>query len=203
MHICAVLGVPAVWRKWEGILMDESGVPLHYVCIRDKARSLIEAYTRYWVSDCGCREVRGSCKRSRIDVCLQFREVTAASPTGLKEVTRAEVETILDEARDKHLVTRPFRNETDRTQTDGICFCCDDCCGYFIDPGGYDCEKGERFQQTDMDVCTHCGLCVEVCYFGARKLRRANLLIDPDKCYGCGLCKDVCPEACIKMVTRV
>ena len=182
--------------------MDESGVPLHYVCTRDEARSLIEAHTRYWVSDCGCRELRGSCKRSRIDVCLQFREVTAASPTGLKEVTLAEAEGILDEARDKHLVTRPFRNETDRTQADGICFCCDDCCGYFVDPGGYDCDKGELVQQTDMDTCTHCGLCVGVCYFGARRLREGKLTVAPDRCYGCGLCTDVCPEACIQMVPR-
>ena len=184
------------------IPMEEGSVPLHYVCTRDKARSLIEARTRYWVSDCGCREVQGGCKRSRMDVCLQFREVTAASPTGLKEVRLRDVEAILDEARDKHLVTRPFRNEADPDETDGICFCCDDCCGYFVDPGGYGCDKGEMVQETDVDVCTHCGLCVDVCYFDARRLRRERLVVTPDKCYGCGLCLDVCPEACIKMVHR-
>lgn len=183
--------------------MDDGSVPLHYVCTRDKARSLVEAHKRYWVSVCGCREVRGDCKRSRIDVCLQFREVTAASPTGLKEVPLAEVHSILEEARDKHLVTRPFRNDADPNQTDGICFCCDDCCGYFVDPGGYDCEKGEKVQETDMEACTHCGLCADVCYFGSRKLRGENLVVASGKCFGCGLCLDVCPEACIKMVPRV
>jgi ferredoxin len=135
-------------------------------------------------------------------VCLQFKEVTAASPTGLKEVQLADVEAIFKEAGEKHLVARPFRSEIDPNQTDGICFCCDDCCGYFVDPGGYACDKGDMIQQTDMDACTHCGLCVDVCYFGARKRRREKLVVAAERCFGCGLCVDVCPEACIKMVPR-
>jgi ferredoxin len=182
--------------------MNEDAVALHYVCTRDRARDIIDAHTRFWVSNCGCRELRGTCERSRIDVCLQFRETTAASPSGLREITKAEAEKILDEARDKHLVSRPFRNEVESAETDGICFCCDDCCGYFIDPGGYTCDKGAMIEDTDMDTCTHCGECVGVCHFGARKVRTGSLVVDRSKCYGCGLCVDVCPEACIKMAPR-
>lgn len=182
--------------------MEDIDFALHYVCTRDKARDLIDSHERFWVSNCGCREIRGNCARSRIDVCLQFREETAAGPSGLREISRAEAERILDEARDKHLVSRPFRNESDPAEVDGICFCCDDCCGYFIDPGGYGCDKGGMIERTDMDVCTHCGECVGVCYFGARKLRRQSLILISDKCHGCALCADVCPEGCITMIPR-
>jgi hypothetical protein len=49
--------------------MNESGVPLHYVCTRDQARHIINGHSRFWISNCGCRELREACKRSRIDVC--------------------------------------------------------------------------------------------------------------------------------------
>jgi electron transport complex protein RnfB len=183
--------------------MDENVVALHYVCTRDEARGLIEGHARFWVSNCGCRELRGGCGRSRIDVCLQFREATVASPSGLREISRAQAEEILEEARTRHLVSRPFRDETDTSVVDGICFCCDDCCGYFIDPGGYGCDKGRLIEQTETDACTDCGECVGVCYFGARKLRGGSLVLDPGKCHGCGLCAEVCPETCITMVSRL
>ena len=182
--------------------MGESNVPLHYVCNRDQARELIDGNHRFWVSNCGCREARGKCSRSRIDVCLQFSEVTAAGPSGLHEISRVEAEEILREAEDKHLVRRPFRDDNTRKETEGICFCCDDCCGYFMEPGEYTCDKGDLIETTDMEACTHCGECVEVCYFGARRMREGKLAVGREKCYGCGLCTDVCPEDCIELVPR-
>jgi ferredoxin len=182
--------------------MANANPPLHYVCTRDQARVLIDSYQRFWVSNCGCREIRGKCDRSRMDVCLQFREVTAASASGLREIGRAQVDEILREAHEKHLVSRPFRNEGNMSQTDGICFCCDDCCGYFVDPGGYGCDKGSLIEHTDLETCTHCGDCTKVCYFGARKMTGGRLAIRRSECYGCGLCVDVCPENCLDMVER-
>ena len=182
--------------------MDQRETSLHYVCTRYEAQELIRTNERFWISNCGCRESRGKCERSRLDVCLQFYEMTAADISGLHEATRAEAEGILKEARAKHLVARPFRDEQTRTRTDGICFCCDDCCGYFTDPGDYDCDKGDLIEQTDMERCTDCGLCADVCYFSTRKMLDGKLVVRRDRCYGCGLCLDVCPEDCIKMVAR-
>ena len=182
--------------------MNQGNVPLHYVCTRDQARRLVQSHDRFWVSNCGCRESRGKCSRSRIDVCLQFYEFTAAGLSGLHEVSRAEVEDILREAEDKHLVSRPFRDEKTKKVNEGICFCCDDCCGYFTDPGEYTCDKGDLIERTDMETCTHCGQCEEVCYFGARRMRDGTLVVNRDKCYGCALCVDVCPEHCIGVEPR-
>ena len=61
----------------------------------------------------------------------------------------------------------------------------------------------------DWDKCTHCGICVGRCTFGAfyqdgaevrlhgESLRQ--VLYDDDRCWGCGLCVNACPEAAIEM----
>lgn len=182
--------------------MNDKDLAFHYVCTRDEARKIVDSHNRFWVSNCGCREERGDCARSRIDLCLMFSDDTVGSGgSNRKEISRAEVEEILKEAKNKFLVTRPFRNEENMPQTDGICFCCDDCCDYFLNPNENVCDKGKLIEITDSDKCISCGTCIDVCYFGARKLDD-KLIIDQDNCYGCGLCVDVCPEGCIEMVDR-
>jgi len=180
--------------------MSENEPAFHYVCTHDRARELVESHDRFWVSNCGCREGKGKCARSRMDVCLIFAESFPGSGTGKKPATRAEVNEILSEAKDKHLVTRPFRDDA-RTATEGICFCCDDCCGYFLDPSEK-CDKGEFTENTDLLECNNCGECVEVCYFKARTMSEGQLIVNTEACYGCGLCVDVCPKACIGLVRR-
>ena len=180
--------------------MSQSDLAMHYVSTYEKAQDIIQSHSRFWVSNCGCRESRGQCARSRMDVCLMFNPDDSGSGTGKKEVTLAGVMEILQEARDKYLVTRPFRNEA-KTETDGICFCCDDCCAYFLNPDER-CDKGERIAATDFDLCSNCGNCVDVCYFKARKMNENRLTVENDLCYGCGLCIAICPENCIQMVGR-
>lgn len=182
--------------------MSGENIPLHFVCTREEARRLVREHDRFWVCNCGCREGRGICRRSRIDVCLMFADAAGSSGSNKHEITPAEVESIFDEAKDKHLVTRPFRGEIDRSVVEGICFCCDDCCGYFQNSDEV-CDKGKLIEQTEMSDCTHCGICVEVCYFGARKMNKSHLNIDREKCFGCGLCVEICPEECIFMVPRL
>ena len=172
---------------------------MHYVCTREEARELLKDRDRFWVSNCGCREDRGRCERSRMDVCLCFTEEIGGSGSDLHEVSREFVEELFREAVEKHLVTRPFRNPPDLVEVGGICFCCDDCCGYFLDESSV-CDRGVFVEKTDMGVCTGCGACVEVCYFGARATENDALLLRHDDCYGCGLCLDVCPTGCIELV---
>ncbi|MFH1866267.1 MAG: 4Fe-4S binding protein [Candidatus Eisenbacteria bacterium] len=186
-------------------MVDENGagereIPLHYVCTRDEARTIFDEHENFWISDCGCREERGECRRSRRDVCLYV--VPEFPPTGgnHREVSRAEADALLLLAEQSHLVTRPFRGYVDRSRTEGVCFCCDDCCGYF-QADDEPCDKGASIASTT-DACNHCGECVRVCYFGARTTVDGALVVDGNKCYGCGLCADVCATDCIAMMGR-
>jgi Na+-translocating ferredoxin:NAD+ oxidoreductase subunit B len=178
------------------------GVPIHYVSTHEEARKLAFAHDHFWVSNCGCREGnKAGCQRSRIDICLMFRNDIGASGTGIKEIPITEVVAIFDEAINKKLVTRPFRNDTDKNVSDGICFCCDDCCGYFMDKSEI-CDKGKLIESTEMELCNFCGECVAVCHFDGRKLVGDELVVTSSNCYGCGLCVESCPENAIRLVKR-
>jgi len=183
--------------------MSKNELGMHFVCTHDEAKTLIDNNDTFWISDCGCRKEKNGCSRSRIDVCLGFREGTTSTDSGLRQASMADALALLKEAQEKKLVTRPFRNK-DRTEVVGICFCCDCCCGYVVDPAQdeYVCDKGKYIEDTDLDSCTHCGDCVDVCYFQAREMKDDRLVISRQNCSGCGLCSDVCPESVIRMWKR-
>ena len=181
--------------------MSENEFSFHYVCTRDQAIDIVKNNGSFWVTDCGCRERKGNCSRSRIDLCLFFRDDVDTIGPVKKEISLKEVEEMFLEAKEKHLVVRPFRNEKNMSETAGICFCCDDCCAYFLDPEEK-CDKGNLIEKTNKEICANCGECVGVCYFKARKMDSDELFVDRSKCYGCGLCLDVCSEDCIEMMKR-
>jgi MinD superfamily P-loop ATPase len=54
---------------------------------------------------------------------------------------------------------------------------------------------GGRSPHVDLDKCTQCGLCTEVCRFHAIH----NGVVDPVSCERCGFCSHVCPEDAIIM----
>ncbi len=181
--------------------MDKSNIPTSYVCTHEEAKELIDSNKRYFASNCSCREERGKCDRSSMELCLFFTEDSTGSGTGFREVDKVKAESILKEAIDKHLIARPFRGGEEKQSVNGICFCCDDCCYYFLKPGEV-CDKGTYIEKTDSENCSKCGTCIVVCYFKARDLKTDGLFIVKENCYGCGLCKEVCPFDCIEMVTR-
>lgn len=172
----------------------------HYVCTYDEVQQLLDDREQFWVANCGCRVSAGSCSQSRVDLCLNFLPRDASEGGDLKEVSREQVQALVDEARDSSLVPRPFRN-TDDGSVEGICFCCTCCCAYF-QTGEEQCDRGQLVENTAMELCTHCGICTEACPFAARTLEIGGLAINQDKCYGCGLCLDICPEQAIAMKPR-
>ncbi len=54
---------------------------------------------------------------------------------------------------------------------------------------------GGRSPRADLDKCTQCGLCTEICRFHAIE----NGVVDYVSCEGCGFCSHVCPEDAIAM----
>ena len=181
--------------------MSTAGTAMHYVSTLEEARKLIQGREQWWVSNCGCRESRGSCSRSRIDVCVLFVPSFPDSGSGTHAIGRDEIDAILKEAAGSGLVPRPFRDEA-RTAIAGVCFCCDDCCWYFKNRSE-PCDKGALIERTEMELCSQCNACVDACRFGARKSVDGILVVDRDECFGCGVCATACPvETCITMVAR-
>jgi MinD superfamily P-loop ATPase len=50
----------------------------------------------------------------------------------------------------------------------------------------------------NQDLCSSCGVCRDVCHFGAVKVdTRGGYVIDEISCEGCGFCEEVCPTKAI------
>ncbi len=182
--------------------MSEMKYNMHFVCTREEAQELIKNSKEHWISKCGCRvENQSGCGRSRVDVCLGFTMDVTSLDSGVKKATYEDTVKLIREAEEQHLVCRPYRDMKIKEKVDGICFCCDDCCEYFFDEDEQ-CDKGNFIEQTNMETCTHCGICVDVCYFNARTMNDGKLEVNNENCYGCGLCFDVCPVDCIQINKR-
>jgi len=51
--------------------------------------------------------------------------------------------------------------------------------------------------QVDLNKCTACGLCGEICQYGAIVCIKENVLVFEQLCHSCGGCVRICPEAAI------
>ena len=59
-----------------------------------------------------------------------------------------------------------------------------------------------RIPQIQLDKCTLCGRCVEVCQFHALAKVGKNILVFPQLCHGCGSCTLNCPEGAITEISN-
>lgn len=57
-----------------------------------------------------------------------------------------------------------------------------------------------RIRQED---CLYCGLCKELCRFGAIREKHGNFFIDVASCEGCGVCERFCPNRAIDFPERL
>ena len=182
--------------------MSDEKYPVHYVCTKEEALKWIKQHKKFWLCDCGCRVGKNNtCRASRIDVCLYFTDTWEGTGSPLRPISKKEALAVHKEGVDKTLVSRPFRNMKNKNITDGICFCCNDCCSYFLNPQEI-CDKGVFIESTETEKCTLCGNCIDLCYFHARKIEHDQMLVIKDNCYGCGICADICPESCIQIQLR-
>jgi MinD superfamily P-loop ATPase len=64
-------------------------------------------------------------------------------------------------------------------------------------------EAGIPIPEVDLDKCTYCGHCAEVCVWHAIAVVDQKVLIFPELCHGCGSCTLNCPEDAISEVLNV
>ena len=64
-------------------------------------------------------------------------------------------------------------------------------------------DTGVLVPEVDLDKCTYCGRCAEVCVWNAIAVAGEKVLVFRDLCHGCGSCSLVCPEGAIAEITHV
>ena len=52
----------------------------------------------------------------------------------------------------------------------------------------------------DLNKCTFCGKCAELCRFNALVVLEAEVMVFTELCHSCGLCSYICPENAIDEV---
>ncbi len=64
-------------------------------------------------------------------------------------------------------------------------------------------EVGLMIPQVDLEACTFCGRCAEVCQYHAIAVVGERVLVFPELCHGCGSCTLNCPTGAIHEVLHV
>ena len=54
--------------------------------------------------------------------------------------------------------------------------------------------------QINQDLCTGCGICVDMCAFGALSIKNNKAIVDEATCSLCGACVNACPKGAILLV---
>ena len=59
-------------------------------------------------------------------------------------------------------------------------------------------EVGQLIPEVNLDLCTFCGRCAEVCQYSAIAVVGQRVLVFSELCHGCGSCTLNCPEGAIR-----
>ncbi len=74
----------------------------------------------------------------------------------------------------------------------------------FLRPALDQCEEvGIPIPEIDLEKCTYCGRCAEVCVWHAIAVVGRKVLVFPELCHGCGSCTLNCPEEAIYEVLHI
>jgi MinD superfamily P-loop ATPase len=61
---------------------------------------------------------------------------------------------------------------------------------------------GHMIPEVDLELCTYCGRCSEVCQYHAIAVVGEKVLVFPELCHGCGSCTLNCPTQAIHEILR-
>ncbi len=186
----------------------------HVVLNFDKVKDFLNDATKISLMECSCRKKLKHCDNP-LETCIGLDEKAEQFLTSEKnkdlhprEVAKDEALTVLKKSHDAGLVHMAYiyNDSQNAGRPDIICSCCSCCCHvlggitrYGIAPQAL---KSEMTSVTDDSICTGCGLCVDRCQFGARKLVAGSISLSSDYCFGCGLCASTCPTNAIKIVRK-
>jgi len=163
------------------------------------------------IANCYCRETQRkhsdtpNCDHP-IKTCFHIgfgkslREILYKSEN-LVKVSKSEIKQLLEESDRRGLVHQIiyFPNPLFYYI---VCNCCPCCCvimNKFLKSGSPQMIKSDFIAYTDMNKCNNCGICIQRCNFGARKVIDNKLIFFQDYCFGCGMCVSECPEEAISL----
>jgi len=152
------------------------------------------------VLECPCRAARSNpCQP--LDVCLIIGEpfasfVSEHHPRRSRWISSDEAMDILQAEHERGHVHHAFFKDAMLGRFYAICNCCTCCCGAMqaqrhgipmLISSGY-------ISQVDVELCTGCGDCANICQFNAVSVNQNKAVVDIETCMGCGVCLSVCKQ---------
>jgi len=158
------------------------------------------------VLECPCRaESENPCLP--LDVCLIVGEpftsfVIEHHPKRSRWISQDEAVDILHAEHERGHVHHAFFKDAMLGRFYAICNCCSCCCGAMqANRNGTPMLASSGFvAAAEIDCCTGCGLCAEVCPFDALAVEDGVVRIDEEKCMGCGVCVSKCPKEVLSLI---
>jgi len=156
--------------------------------------------------NCVCRQGQDllgePCKAtSRRDVCICFNpwaQLHIDMGWG-KEITKEEALDNLQKNQEEGLILM----SNNAQKPDFVCSCCSCCCEGISTinklPNPADLMPINYYAQVDIDLCTGCGTCSEICQMGAIKLDNDVSSVIRKRCIGCGNCVAGCPSEALNL----
>jgi len=188
------------------IPVNESLSAQQWVLPTEQVIEILRNARSFALTSCECRERYQRCENP-LDVCFLIND-EADKYVAEGEARHIPVEKaveVLRKANEKGLVHLTIYNPEQHVFA--VCSCCPCCCHdlQFLRKYGRGdlIAHSEYIAHTDMEVCAHCGNCVERCYFGARVWQDEQMIYNADDCYGCGLCVTVCSAEATVMKQRM
>ena len=188
--------------------IKQDQVVLHF----DKVKELVESSRIIAVMDCSCRVDLKRCD-APVDVCMYFNEaadkkLASEDPRIISykphQVSKEEAIEVLRKSAEAGLVHLAYVEKENPDNIGYICSCCSCCCEVL---GGIlrfgmapHILTASAKSVLDESKCTVCGLCVDRCHFGSKKIVNGKLEYNSDRCFGCGLCVSTCPTEAITLV---
>jgi ferredoxin len=172
-----------------------------------KARDIVLRHPDHVVVlDCPCRSARSN-PCLPLDVCLIIGEPFASlvaehHPRRSRWISQEQAVEILRAEHERGHVHHAFFKDAMLNRFYAICNCCSCCCGAMeawrhgtpmLASSGY-------VAQADADLCVGCGVCVDLCQFGALALVGDTVALDYDACMGCGVCVSACKQGALSLL---
>jgi heterodisulfide reductase subunit A-like polyferredoxin len=109
---------------------------------------------------------------------------------------------ILQEEAERGHVHHAFFKDAMLGRFYAICNCCPCCCGAMqsVRNGTPMISSSGYLSVVDVQICSSCGLCEEICPFEAIDYDGEHPEILFAKCMGCGVCVHHCPEGALQLV---
>ncbi len=184
-------------------LEHQPGVHTH-----DELRRIIDRAEIIAVANCICRQgkdmVGESCSHTDLrETCFMLNSAAEHYlHMGLaRTITRGEALSLLDKVQEDGLVLHPGNN----LNSNFICTCCNDCCGYLNTmkqfPRPAELSSSTYQARVKEDECTACGVCLDWCPMDAIELE-GTAKVNLDRCIGCGNCVPRCDYGALELFHR-